>query len=276
MAGTAAPADFCFVHFTDTHIMAGGTLRDLDTSASLRRVIAVINALEPRPAFAVIGGDLVSPDMLDREHTLTQAEYEASYHLFLELIRPLQCPTYMLLGNHDHRQAFHQVMQTPVPTLDMTHHYSFDYQGYHFVALDTHQPGQAGGYLDAAQLAWLQADLGAHRGQPTVVFLHHHPWPLGLAWIDAMNLRNGAELVRVLRQYPDVRWMICGHVHLDQEIQRDGLTMLTTPATCFQVSKLSQTFKVLPGPPGFRVVYIKDGEFSTRVLHLHSEGVAAL
>jgi len=276
MEGRAAQADFCFVHFTDTHIMAGGTLGNLETSASLQRVIEVINALEPRPAFAVIGGDLVSPDMLDRNRTLMPAEYVPSYHLFLELIRPLQCPTSMLLGNHDHRQAFHQVRQTPVPTLDTTHHYGFGYQGYHFVVLDTHQPGQAGGYLAAAQLAWLQVDLDAHRGQPTLVFLHHHPWPLGLAWIDAMNLSNGAELVGVLRQYPDVRWMICGHVHLDQEIQRDGLTMLTTPATCFQVSKVSQTFKTLPGPPGLRVVSIKGSEFSTRVLHLHGEGIAAL
>jgi len=276
MESTAAQADFCFVHFTDTHIMAGGTLPNLDTSASLQRVIEVLRAMEPHPAFAVIGGDLVSPDMLDRNRTLTQAEYEPSYHLLQELLKPLQCPTYMLLGNHDHRRAFHQVMQTPVPTLDTTHHYSFDYQGYHFVALDTHQPGQAWGYLDAPQLAWLQADLAAHRGQPTLVFLHHHPWPLGLAWIDAMNLHNGEELIGVLRQYPEVRWMICGHVHLDQEIQRDGLTMLTTPATCFQVSKVSQTRKTLPGPPGFRVVRITGDEFSTRVLHLHGEGIAAL
>jgi len=276
MESTAAQADFCFVHFTDTHIMAGGTLPNLDTSASLQRVIEVLRAMEPHPAFAVIGGDLVSPDMLDRNRTLTQAEYEPSYHLLQELLKPLQCPTYMLLGNHDHRRAFHQVMQTPVPTLDTTHHYSFDYQSYHFVALDTHQPGQAWGYLDALQLAWLQADLAAHRGQPTLVFLHHHPWPLGLAWIDAMNLHNGEELIGVLRQYPEVRWMICGHVHLDQEIQRDGLTMLTTPATCFQVSKVSQTRKILPGPPGFRVVRLTGDEFSTRVLHLHGQGIAAL
>ena len=161
MEGRAAQADFCFVHFTDTHIIAGGTLHNFDTSASLQRVIAVLNALEPRPAFAVIGGDLVSPDIVDRNRTLTAAEYEPSYRLFQELIRPLQCPTYMLLGNHDHRQAFHQVMQTPVPTLDTPHHYSFDHQGYHFVALDTHQPGQPGGYLDAPQLAWLHADLAA-------------------------------------------------------------------------------------------------------------------
>src|SRR5262249_57105068 len=112
MEGTAAQADFCFVHFTDTHIMAGGTLGHLDTSASLQRVIAVINALEPRPAFAVIGGDLVSPDLLDRNRTLTQAEYAPSYHPFLELLPPLPCLTYMLLGNHAHRPAFHHVMQT--------------------------------------------------------------------------------------------------------------------------------------------------------------------
>jgi 3',5'-cyclic AMP phosphodiesterase CpdA len=276
MEGRAAQADFCFVHFTDTHIIAGGTLYNCDTSASLQRVVAVLNDLEPRPAFAVIGGDLVSPDILDRHRVLTAAEYEPSYRLFRELISPLQYPTYMLLGNHDHRQAFHQVMQSPVSTLDTPHHYSFDCQGYHFVALDTHQPGQSAGYLDAPQLAWLQADLAASRGQPTVVFLHHHPWPLGLAWLDAVPLHNGAELVDVLRQYPDVRWMICGHVHLDQAIQRDGLTMLTTPATCVQASKVSQAFKLLPGPPGFRVVYIKGGEFSTRVLHLHGEGLATL
>ena len=119
-------------------------------------------------------------------------------------------------------------------------------------------------------------DLEAHRGQPTMVFVHHHPWPLGLAWMDAMNLRNGEELTTVLRQYADVRWIICGHVHQDQEIQRDGLTMLTTPATCFQISKLSQTPKVLPGPPGFRWIHVTDGSFSTRVFHLPPDDLAGL
>ena len=84
MEGRAAQADFCFVHFTDTHIIAGGTLHNFDTSASLQRVVAVLNALEPRPAFAVIGGDLVSPDILDRNRVLTSAEYEPSYRLFQE------------------------------------------------------------------------------------------------------------------------------------------------------------------------------------------------
>jgi 3',5'-cyclic AMP phosphodiesterase CpdA len=267
--------DFSFVHFTDTHIMAGGTHR-VDTTACLQRVIAVLNALEPRPAFAVIGGDLVSPDLLDRTRTWTAEEYEPSYRLLQDLLQTLQCPTYMLLGNHDHRVAFHRVMQTAVPAPDAPHYYSFDYQDYHFAALDSHVPGKHEGYVDAAQLDWLRADLDAHRGRPAMVFVHHHPWPLGLAWMDAMNLRNGDALTALLQQYPEVRWLLCGHVHQDQHVQRHGLTMLTTPATCFQVSKLSQTPKVLPGPPGFRLVHVTDDGVSTRVLHLPSDGLAGL
>jgi hypothetical protein len=57
--------------------------------------------------------------------------------------------------------------------------------------------------------------------------------------------------------------------HLDQAIQRDGITMLTTSATCLQLSKVSQAMKFLPGPPGFRIVDVNGGALSTRVIHLH-------
>jgi Icc protein len=275
----AAPADFCFVHFTDTHIMAGGVhpSTQVDTALCLRQVIDVLNALEPRPVFAVIGGDLVSPNWLAPSCMLTPEDYAPSYLLFQELLHPLQFPVYMLLGNNDNRQAFHQVMQTTAASPDAPYHYAFDHHGYHFVVLDSHQPGQPWGQIDAVQLTWLQEGLTAHRGQPTFVFLHHHPWPLGIPWIDAMGLQNGEELVHILRQYPDVRWVICGHVHMDHMVQREGLTMLTTPSTCVQVTKLAQERKkALAGPPGFRLVWVKGTEVSTRVIHLHREEVASL
>jgi hypothetical protein len=96
----AAPADFCFVHFTDTHIMAGGVHppTQVDTATCLRQVSDVLNALELRPAFAVIGGGLVSPSWLDRGKELTPEDYAPSYLLFQELLRPLQSPVYMLRG----------------------------------------------------------------------------------------------------------------------------------------------------------------------------------
>src|SRR5262245_21476963 len=99
----AGGPDFSFVHFTDTHVMAGLTPGTVwgDTTASLRRVVRAINALHPRPAFAVVGGDLVSPDILAPGRRLTAREYEPSYRLLQDALADLACPVHLLLGNHD-------------------------------------------------------------------------------------------------------------------------------------------------------------------------------
>ena len=265
-------ARFRFVHLTDTHIMAGGRWRtrsgdvEWDTEASLRRVVQAVRALDPAPAFAVLGGDLASPDLLHRERVVTSEEYEPSYRLLGEILADLPCPLHFLVGNHDDRAALHRVLRTG--TAQGPHHYTFDHEGHHFVALDSQEPGQAGGVLGRDQLDWLARDLAAHREAPTIVFVHHHPWPLGLAWMDSMILRNGDDLTAVLAGHPQVRWIVCGHVHLDQTVQRGGLSMLTTPSTCLQLSKTAQAAKMLPGPPGFRVVDVLGDTLSTRVLHL--------
>jgi 3',5'-cyclic-AMP phosphodiesterase len=272
----AGPAHFRFVHLTDTHIMAGGKWKgrgadvEFDTEASLRRVVEAVRALDPSPAFAVLGGDLASPDLIDRTRVLTPEDYEPSYRLLAEILAGLPCPVRWLVGNHDDRVAFNRVLRREAPAPDAANYYSFDHQGHHFVALDSQEPGQHGGVVDAAQLMWLREDLKHHRDQPTMAFVHHHPWRLGLQWIDTMVLRNGEELLGVLREHPDLRWVICGHVHLDQTIQRGGLTMLTTPSTCLQLSKVSQAGKMLPGPPGFRIVDVAGDQLSTRVVHLHA------
>ena len=148
----AADADFSFIHFTDTHLMAGAPLAgrdgswELDTQVTLERVIRAINRLETQPAFVMIGGDLTSPDMIDRDRQLTPEEYEPSYRLLQDVLQPLECPIYMLMGNHDDRVAFHRVMQHDVSSPDSPHYFSFNHEGYHFIGLDTLEPGKAGGY----------------------------------------------------------------------------------------------------------------------------------
>jgi 3',5'-cyclic-AMP phosphodiesterase len=276
---TSPPAAFRFVHLTDTHIMAGGTWRprsgdfEFDTEASLRRVVEAVRGHDPVPAFAVFGGDLASPDLLDRGRALTAEQYEPSYRLLAEIVAPLPCPAHFLVGNHDHRVAFNRVLRPMAPAPDAPHYYGFDHGGYHFIVLDSQEPGQAAGLLDAEQVRWLRADLADHRAHPAIVFIHHHPWSLGLQWIDSMSLRNGDELVTVLGQHPDVRWVICGHVHLDHASQRGRLTMLTTPSTCVQLSKVQPSGKMFPGPPAFRIVDVAGEQLSTRVIHLHYAGV---
>jgi Icc protein len=276
ISAVTAPARFRFVHLTDTHIMAGGgwSFRpgypEFDTEQSLRRVVETVRSLDPAPAFAVLGGDLASPDLLNRAVVLTSAEYEPSYKLLKDIISRLPCPAHLLLGNHDDRMAFSRVLLNDALAPSAPHCFSFDHGGYHFIGLDSQEPGQARGFLDSGQIEWLRQDLLQHRDQPTIVFVHHHPWPLGLEWIDSMRLRNGEELIAVLHEHSRARWLICGHVHLDQVIQRGGITMLTTPSTCLQLSRVSQAAKALPGPPAFRIVDVSGDELSTRVVHLHT------
>ncbi|WP_089718186.1 metallophosphoesterase [Candidatus Entotheonella palauensis] len=273
----AENADFSFVHFTDTHIMVGERAQgsklvsQMDTAKALEHVIQAINTLDPKPAFAVLGGDLVSPDLLDQSKVWTADDYEPSYRLLKQVLTPLTCPAYMLLGNHDHREAFHRVMQTDASRPECAHYYSFDHQGHHFIALDSLVPGEPGGSIDAVQLEWLRADLARHADRATVVFVHHHLWPIGVRWMDGMRLKNADELEALLRSHPQLQWVICGHVHQDQHIERDGLTQLTSAATSFQISKVSQTPKLFTGPPSFRLVHVKGDSLSTRVIHLHHD-----
>lgn len=266
---------FRLVHLTDTHIIAEGPWRpragdfEFDTAASLRRVVEAVRHLEPAPAFAVLGGDLASPDVFHRDRVLGPNDYEPSYTLLAEILAGLPCPIHVLMGNHDERVAFNRILRRGVTPDDAPCYYSFDHLGAHFVALDSHEPGQQGGVLDATQMAWLDDDLARHRGRPTIVFVHHHPWPVGMEWMDGMSLKNGDDLMASLRRHGRVRWVICGHVHLDHVVERDGLTMLTTPSTCIQLSKMSPQPRMLPGPPAFRVVDVAGDRLSTRVLHLH-------
>jgi Icc protein len=267
-----ADARFRFVHITDTHIMAGGTWRirgsdvEFDTDASLRRVVEVVRRLDPPPAFAVLGGDLASPDILHRDRTLTPSDYAPSYARLKEILGGLPCRAHYLMGNHDNLEALNRALRPEMAT-DAPCYYGFDHAGMHFVALDSHEPGHADGVLDAAQLAWLERDLSAHRDAATIVFVHHHPWPLGHAWMDTMTLRNGDELMTTLGHHAQVKWLIGGHVHSEQTIQRGGLTMLTTPSTCIQLSKVSGPTHFDPGPPGLRVVDVQDGRLSTFVAY---------
>jgi len=267
--------NFSFVQLTDTHIMAGTKFRsadgewELDTHETLTRVLRVVNALRPQPAFVIVSGDLVSPDLADRRRRPTPEEYEPSYTLLRETLATLSCPVHLMIGNHDDRTAFHRVMGHVPQSPDASHYYSFDHGGYHFVALDTQEPGKPGGWVDPTQLAWLREDLAAHAGTPTFAFTHHHPWPLGIDWMDVQNLRNGEDVVQLLRAHGNVQRIFCGHVHQDQEVQRDGLTLLSTPATCFQVSKVSREPAIFRGPPGFRLVTVDEHGFSSKVIYLH-------
>src|SRR5712692_1049478 len=124
-----------FVHFTDTHIVGPGVrLRDVDTCQSLERVVDAVNGLSPRPAFVIVGGDLVSPDIssdsIEGHRDASDAEYEASYAVLRSMLGRLAVPYHMLMGNHDRRGPFRKVMLSEQASDDERHRFVVDVDGY--------------------------------------------------------------------------------------------------------------------------------------------------
>lgn len=260
-----------FFFLTDPHLITDSLLpfgenAKFDTVASLTHTVEAMQQLNAD--FAVVGGDLASPDMQDCSREWHSEEFDASYKALQEQLRRLPFPVHAILGNHDNRDAFHRVFGTRGRCAEGRHYYSFDVGPVHFVALDSLARGKASGDLGVAQLQWLQADLQSRRHQRTVLFLHHHPWPVGIRWLDEVGLADGKGLQAILAENSQVSEIFCGHAHLEHTSRRGHQTLFITPSTSFQLSPSSQNMELSKTGPAFRWVDIKEDTLSTSVIWL--------
>ncbi len=172
----------------------------VDTAAYLRRAIARLNALEPLPDLVLATGDLVDG-----------GKPEEYAHL-RELTAALEPPLYLVMGNHDDREALRA---------------AFSDHGYlpregplryvlelplRIVVLDATRPGYDGGEMDAERLAWLELALAGER-RPTVVVLHHPPFASGIESMDEDVFFGRAAFEEVVARHSHVERVLCGHLH---------------------------------------------------------------
>lgn len=164
-------AAFIFLHASDTHLDA----RSLPRIQRLREIVE-----RERPAFVLITGDLVRDAL-----RVPEAEARSYYDLLAAELAKFPVPVWTVPGNHEnfgierHRSLVSP--QHPLYGKKMYRHYrgpnyySFNWSGIHFVGLDTVDIDDLWyyGHIDAAQLAWLKADLAAlPPGTPVVTFNH--------------------------------------------------------------------------------------------------------
>jgi Icc protein len=247
-------ASLRFLHISDLHILAEDGPRQFgaDTTAILRQVVPMMNAL--RPDFIVASGDLVSD------------ESEASYRQLRRLLEPVEAPIHFMMGNHDDRAAFRRVFRPDEPPSADPVCEAFERGGVRFLLLDSVLPGKVEGCLSTGQLEWLEAELAAHADQPTWVFLHHQPLPIHARWLDVLGLQNSGEFLSALARHPQVEAVGYGHIHQVRRWRYGGVLYASVPALAFQFSPLSQEPQITLDSPGFRRVEISEGE-SRRWLH---------
>jgi 3',5'-cyclic-AMP phosphodiesterase len=236
---------------TDTHLFADGTktMFDCFTNQTFAAVMQQLGQLQPRPDLLLLTGDI------------SQDETAASYEYARSLIQPLQIPTYWLPGNHDQNGTTIARLNGDWIRADR----SFEQGGWQFILLDSMVRDQPGGYLVPSQLAYLEQQLQTDK--PTLVAVHHHPIVCGVEYMDDIRLSNADELFAVLDRYPQVKLVICGHIHQEFVAERGEVKYLSAPSTCIQL-KPSQAEIELDTDlsPGFRLLRLyPDGRFETEI-----------
>ncbi|MBR7961518.1 phosphodiesterase [Burkholderia vietnamiensis] len=214
---------------SDLHIKRPGQLayRRVDTAAALTRCISKLNALVPRPDAVLITGDL------------TDFGHDDEYRHLRELLAPLEIPYYLMVGNHDDRAGLRRAFaDRPELHGDEFVQYALDVRAVRVLALDSQVPGTSHGDLCDARLAWLAAQLDAARDRPVIVALHHPPFVSGIGHMDALRLTPAAaaKLDALLRGYPNVERVLCGHVHRTMFTRFGGTLASAVPAPAHQVA----------------------------------------
>jgi len=215
---------------SDLHIKQPGALayRRVDTAACLARTIERLNALAPRPDAVLITGDLV--DRGDAEE----------YRHLKTLHAKLEIPYWLLIGNHDGREALREVFpeRAELSAGGDFVQYVVDLGPLRVIALDSMQPGQSAGTLCETRLDWLAQQLDAARGKPVIVALHHPPFDCGIGHMDAIRLDDTAAraLEALIARHPNVERVLCGHVHRPMFVRFGGTIASAVPAPAHQVT----------------------------------------
>jgi 3',5'-cyclic-AMP phosphodiesterase len=213
---------------TDFHLKAKGELAYgvIDTASCLTAAVAALAALKPAPDVVVGTGDL------------TDTGRPEDYEYLRELLAPLDMPVYLIPGNHDEREAFRQAfgLDGYLPPAGFLH-YAVEEYPLRLIGLDTVVPGEPGGLLCDERLAWLARTLAAAPDRPTVIIMHHPPFPTGIAHMDRMGLAGIERFAALLARHPQVERVLCGHLHRPIEA-RIGVCVIasTAPSTAHQVA----------------------------------------
>lgn len=245
-----------FIHVTDPHLAPPGqTLCTLDPAARLRAVVEDVNRLHGDADALFLTGDIAY-------HGL-----EAGYELAREILAPLRIPFHLLIGNHDDRAAFKRAFpETPLDDGGFVQ-YVIEHDVGSLLVLDTVRHGEEDGELCPRRLAWLTAQLEQRRGQPVFIFMHHPPFDVGIASLDASKVPQGRDLAAGLKEHGQVRHIFYGHVHRAMTGSWHGIPASAMPSTNHQVGLLLDASPEMIGTherPAYGVVLIDD---ETVVIH---------
>ena len=208
---------------TDTHIgFDPGNPREFNR----QRLDAILDALINAPQM---------PDLLLATGDLTDRGDFSSYGLLQSALADLPFPVLPCVGNHDSRAAF----LTHFPGYADTNgfvQYVHDMPEFRLIVIDTLEEGRHGGAFCDARAAWLRQRLAEAGETPVYIIMHHPPFDCGIDWM-LTDVREPwvARFQTAIADAPQVRGLICGHLHRPVTAAWQGLTVTVCGASAPQV-----------------------------------------
>lgn len=244
---------FTFAVVADTHI---NQAEDFSSSpypcnalanARTRQVVAEVN--RAKPEFVVHLGDIVNP-------VPELPTYDEAAEHFKTLVADLEAPLHIVPGNHD-------VGDKPVSWMPAgrvtdehlslyeshfgAHYFSVDRNGLHIVVVNA-PVMNSGLEAEAAQKAWLEADLAANKDKRTFICIHYPPYvsnPDEGSSYDNIDEPARSWLLEMVERFaPEA--MFCGHVHNFWYDRIAETEMYILPSTAFVRHDYQEFFRIPP------------------------------
>jgi 3',5'-cyclic AMP phosphodiesterase CpdA len=255
-------AGLTLVQLSDTHIGPPGEKPfGTDTAANLRAVVARVRAMRLQPACFIVSGDL-SSDGSPASYRHFQAIVDAE-------LAPFGVPVLLMLGNHDDRVAFRQVLLGEAPaSVSQRYYYTASVGDLRVHLLDSHVPGEEWGELGLEQLAWLDQELSVPSAAGHVVVVHHPSVPRGLPSPDDSLLQDSDAFEDVLTRHHDVAGVLCGHAHLSGFAAFAGTLHVVAPATAYLLDPSVQDGSRGYEGSGFNLCVVKSGRLTAHPVFL--------
>ncbi len=271
---TNAPAEFSFMHASDTHV----------SEKSLERMTRFRSAVEKsNPTLVLITGDLVRDAL-----RVPESEATRLYELFKTETSSIKSPVWCAPGNHEifgiERHLSLVSASHPLYGRNMYRHYlgpdyySFNYGGIHFIALNSLEYDDLYYYgrIDSLQLEWLKQDVGSVAKTTPIVTFQHVPFYSGGLTLERYTedgpgrtletgkggkqlrhvVSNSQEVFKILDGY-NYPLALAGHYHFQQKFSMEGV-QTRFEQTAAVIGPVSDG--VFNMPSGVTLYRVKDGK----------------
>ncbi len=243
------------LQLTDIHLFAeeSGILLGVRTADSFKAVLSsVLNQGMPFD-FILVTGDI-------------SQDYSAeSYQRFAHMIALLRAPVFFVPGNHDDGPLMYRMFSN----LGVNTQRHLICGNWQFVFLNSEVYAVPHGWVQRQELAFLKQCCEQNQHLHTMICVHHLPLLVGSRWLDTQTMHNQDEFNAFIRSLPNVRMVLCGHVHQEVDVTHGAVRYLASPSTSIQFEPLSHNFALDLEGPGWRYLSLNiDGTADTQVHRL--------